>query len=419
MTPDRARRTRRALIAEAPFNMASAYASVGAIQTGAALWLGATTMQIGLFGSVGSLGLLLVVLAPYLVRMTGGCRRPVIIGLHVVRMAARVAIVIVMIARPAGAVWWLLALTGVVSTCHALYRPLIRAWMAAVVPEGRRPVFLGRRLSWSMLGAVAVPPAAGAAVDALGSSPGFAVVFAGGLLFAAAGLAMSCIAFDPCDRRLSRRSTVTGQVRRSLRFMPFRRLFLFQLVTHAGQASYQHLLDILFLRYLGLSYLVINVFVSLSKGSKGLSALLNGPLRRRFEALPLLKVAGTIEALAPLLLLAATPATVFLVPVALILYELAQGVFSVSEQTLSIKWASVGDQTADFSALALSNGFVGAIVPVVTAALLRGVGFDVQEQPLDPTPLLAIVAASAAVRVAAIRILPSRDQDVARETAAP
>ena len=109
MTPDRARRTRRALIAEAPFNMASAYASVGAIQTGAALWLGATTMQIGLFGSVGSLGLLLVVLAPYLVRMTGGCRRPVIIGLHVVRMAARVAIVIVMIARPAGAVWWLLA----------------------------------------------------------------------------------------------------------------------------------------------------------------------------------------------------------------------------------------------------------------------------------------------------------------------
>ena len=417
MRRERARRTERALIAEAPFNMASAYASTGAIQTGAALWLGATTLQIGLFGSIVSVGLLAVMVAPYLVRMTGGCRRPVIIGLHLVRLAARVSIVVVLLTRPAGAVWWLLALTGVASTCHALYRPLSRAWISAVVPEGRRAVFLGKRLSWSMVGAVAVPPLAGAVVDAFGSSPGFAVAFAGGLLFAVAALVMSSIAFDPCDRRL-RRSTVTGQIGRSLRFMPFRRLFLFQLLVSVAQSSYTHLLDILYLRYLGLGYLVINAFVALSKGCKGITALLNGPLRRRFEALALLKVTGTIEALAPLLLLAATPSTVFLVPVMMIVIELAQGVFSVSEQTLSIKWASIGDQTADFSLLHVGHGIVGTIIPVATAALLRGVGFDVQAQPLDPTPLLAIIAVAAALRAAAIGVLPRRDQDVARETAA-
>ena len=62
------RRTSRALTLEFLFQNLFSYATEGVVFTGLALWLGATTLQIGLLGSIGGFGFTAILAAPWLVR---------------------------------------------------------------------------------------------------------------------------------------------------------------------------------------------------------------------------------------------------------------------------------------------------------------------------------------------------------------
>ena len=415
LDPRSQRRTERALAAEFAFNMGFSYTSVGAILTGLTLFLGASTFQLGLLSSVGGLSFLALMAAPYLVRVAGGRRRPVVVATTWLRLAVRVAMIAIILLQPPGAIWLLIASIGLLAFGHSIYAALMRAWIAGVVPRERIGSFLGYRLAWAMVGAVVAQPIAGAIVDHFGeSSRGFSIALGSGLALGAAALWMAARARDPGDPDLGRTS-VTKQVGRSLRFRPFRRMFLFQLVSALASGAFGFLLDVFYLRHLGLSYLTINLFGSLSKAAKGVSASSTGWLRRRVRPLTLMKSSGVAQALLPLLLLTARPGLVVAVPVVMILNELLQGVFSVSQSTMQIRWGSRGDQTADFSVLLIAQSGVGAIVPIVVAAILAaGFGFDVQADVIDPVPIFWVIAIATVVRVAAFALLPSRDADTER-----
>ena len=412
------RRTERALGAEFAFNTGFSYTSVGAILTGLSLFLGATTFQLGLMSSVSGLGLLALAGAPYLVRLTGGRRRPVVVGTTWLRLGVRVLMIAVILARPPGAIWLLIAALGLLAFAHSLYAATIRAWISGVVPRARVGSFLSFRLAMAMVGAVVAQPIAGALVDHFGeSATGFSVSLGLGLVLGAAALWMTLIAQDEGDPDVGRTS-VARQVGNSLRFTPFRRLFLFQLIASLAASSFTFLLDVLYLRYLGLTYLTINTFGALSKAGKGLSASTSGWLRRRVPPLALMKGSGVAQALLPLLLLTVRPGFVLAVPVVMICNELLQGVFSVSQSTMQIRWGSRGDQTADFSLMMIAQSGIGAVVPTVVAGVLSaGFGFDVQAAAIDPTPVFWLIVVATAVRVGAFLLLPGRAADVERSAA--
>lgn len=412
------RRTERALGAEFAFNTGFSYTSVGSILTGLSLFMGATTFQLGLMSSVSGLGLLALAAAPYLVRLAKGRRRPIIIGTTWLRLGVRLLMIAVVVLRPPGAIWLLMAALALLAFAHSLYAATIRAWISSVIPRARVGSFLSYRLALAMVGAVVAQPVAGAIVDHFGeSATGFSVSLGVGLLLGGAALWMTLRARDPGDRDVGQTS-VARQVGNSLRFGPFRRLFLFQLIASVAAGSFAFLLDVLYLRHFGLTYLTINTFGALSKAAKGLSASTSGWLRRRVSPLVLMKGSGIAQALVPLLLLTARPSFVLAVPVVMILNELLQGVFSVSQSTIQIRWGSSGDQTADFSLMMVAQGGLGAVVPTVVATILSaGVGFDVQAQMIDPTPVFWVIGGATAVRVAAFILLPGRDADVERSAA--
>ena len=153
------------------------------------------------------------------------------------------------------------------------------------------------------------------------------------MLFGTVALWLLATAHDPSAQQPARQS-IRGQLTRPLRFGPFRRMYLFQTATAFADALAGSFLDILYLKYLGLSFFLINAFVAASKGAKGLSAFANRWLQKHHEPLPLFQVSVVIMSLMPLLLIGAAPGAAVLVPVALILQEAARGIMSPAEQTL-------------------------------------------------------------------------------------
>ena len=106
------RRTSRALTLEFLFQNLFSYATEGVVFTGLALWLGATTLQIGLLGSIGGFGFTAILAAPWLVRAAGGSRRIVMMTVYAIRLCSRVGILLLMFIRPPEAVWWLVGLAA-------------------------------------------------------------------------------------------------------------------------------------------------------------------------------------------------------------------------------------------------------------------------------------------------------------------
>ncbi len=409
------RRTSRALTLEFLFQNLFSYATEGVVFTGLALWLGATTLQIGLLGSIGGFGFTAILAAPWLVRAAGGSRRIVMMTVYAIRLCSRVGILLLMFIRPPEAVWWLVGLAGVARVAAALYAPLSRAWISSAIPAAEHSRFLSTRLSIAMIGAVVAPPLAGALVDALPGTAGFALAFGTGLLFGTVALWLLANAHDPSAEQPARQS-VRGELARSLRFGPFRRMYLFQTATAFADGLAGSFLDILYLKYLGLSFFLINVFVAASKGSKGLSAFANRWLQKHHEPLPLFQVSVVIMSLMPLLLIGATPGTAVLVAVALILQEAARGIMSPAEQTLIMRWGTSGDQTGDFTLIFFSRGLVTAFTPLLTAALLRNVfGLDVQADTIDPRPIHLLIAAGVALKLLALLLMPRRSGAAVRD----
>ncbi len=404
----RQRRTARALTLEFLFQNLFSYATEGVVFTGLALWLGATTLQIGLLGSIGGFGFTAVLAAPWLVRAARGSRRVVMMAVYAIRLCSRAGILALLFVRPPDAVWWLLALAGVARFAAALYAPLSRAWIASAVPAADHGRFLSTRLSIAMIGAVVAPPLAGAVVDALPGTAGFALAFGAGLAFGTIALWLLSAAHDPSARQPARQS-VRGQVARSLRFGPFRRMYLFQTAQAFADGLAGSFLDILYLKYLGLSFFLINALVAASKGAKGLSAFANRWLQKRHEPLPLFQVSAVVMSLTPLLLIGASPGAAVPVAVALILQEAARGVMSPAEQTLMMRWGTAGDQTGDFTLIFFSRGVASAFTPLLTAALLRAVfGLDVQADTIDPRPIHLLIAAGVALKLLALLLMPRR-----------
>lgn len=409
------RRTSRALTWEFLFQNLFSYATEGVVFTGLALWLGATTIQIGLLGSIGGFGFTAILVAPWLVRAARGSRRIVMMTVYAIRLCSRIGILLLLFTRPPDAVWWLLALAGTARIASALYAPLSRAWISDAVPPAEHSRFLSTRLAVAMIGAVVAPPLAGALVDALPGTAGFALAFGTGLLFGTVALWLLASAHDPAAGESTRRS-IRGQVARSLRFGPFRRMYLFQTATAFADGLGTSFLDILYLKYLGLSFFLINAFLAASKGAKGLSAFANRWLQKHHEPLPLFQVSVVISALIPLLLIGATPGAAVLVAVALILQEAARGIMSPAEQTLIMRWGTRGDQTGDFTLIFFSRGLVSAFTPLLTAALLRSVfGLDVQADTIDPRPIHLLIVAGVALKLLALLLMPRRGDAVVRD----
>lgn len=408
------RRTTRALTLEFLFQNLFSYATEGVVFTGLALWLGATTLQIGLLGSIGGFGFTAILAAPWLVRAARGSRRIVMMTAYAIRLCSRVGILL-LLTRPPNAVWWLLALAGIARMAAALYAPLSRAWISSAIPASEHNRFLSTRLSIAMIGAVVAPPLAGALVDALPGTAGFALAFATGLLFGTVALWLLATAHDPAAEQPARRS-VRGQVAGSLRFGPFRRMYLFQTATAFADGLGGSFLDILYLKYLGLSFFLINAFLAASKGAKGLSAFANRWLQKRHEPLPLFQVSAVASSLIPLLLIGATPGATALVAVALILQEAARGIMSPAEQTLIMRWGTRGDQTGDFTLIFFSRGLVSAFTPLLSAALLRSVfGLDVQADTIDPRPIHLLIGAGVALKLLALLLMPHRGDAAVRD----
>ena len=411
----RQRRTARALTLEFLFQNLFSYAAEGVVLTGLALWLGATTLQIGLLGSIGGFGFTAVLAAPWLVRAARGSRRAVMMAVYAIRLCSRIGILALLFVRPPDAVWWLVGLAGAARIAAALYAPLSRAWISSAVPPAEHSRFLSTRLSVAMIGAVAAPPLAGAVVDALPGTAGFALAFGAGLVFGTVALWLLSAAHDPSARQPEQRP-VRGQLARSLRFGPFRRMYLFQTAAAFADGLAGSFLDILYLKYLGLSFFLINALVAASKGAKGLSAFANRWLQKHHEPLPLFRVSVVAMSLAPLLLIGAAPGAAALVAAALILQEAARGVMSPAEQTLMMRWGTAGDQTGDFTLIFFSRGVVSAFTPLLAAALLRaGFGLDVQADAIDPQPIHVLIAAGAALKLLALSLMPWRGGAEARD----
>ena len=395
------------------------YATEGVVLTGLALWLGATTLQIGLLGSIGGFGFTAILAAPWLVRAARGSRRTVMMAVYAIRLCSRIGILALLFVRPPDAVWWLVGLAGAARVAAALYAPLSRAWISSAVPPAQHSRFLSTRLSVAMIGAVAAPPLAGAVVDALPGTAGFALAFGAGLAFGTVALWLLSTAHDPSARQRERQP-VRGQLARSLRFGPFRRMYLFQTAAAFADGLAGSFLDILYLKYLGLSFFLINALVAASKGAKGVLAFANRWLQKHHEPLPLFRVSVVIMSLAPLLLIGAAPGAApgaaALVAVALILQEAARGIMSPAEQTLMMRWGTAGDQTGDFTLIFFSRGVVSAFTPLLAAAFLRaGFGLDVQADAIDPRPIHLLIAAGVALKLLALLLMPRRDGAAVRD----
>lgn len=402
------RRTTRALTLEFLFQNLFSYATEGVVFTGLALWLGATTLQIGLLGSLGGFGFAAILAAPWLVRVAGGSRRIVMMTVYTIRLCSRVGILLLLFIRPPESVWWLVGLAGVARFAAALYAPLSRAWISSVIPASEHSRFLSTRLAIAMIGAVVAPPLAGAMVDALPGTAGFAFAFGTGLLFGTVALWLLASAHDPSADQPEGRS-IGRQLTGALRFGPFRRMYLFQTATAFADGLGSSFLDILYLKYLGLSFFLINAFLAASKGAKGLAAFANRWLQKHHEPLPLFQVSVAVMSLTPLLLLGARPGAAVLVAVALILQEAARGIVSPAEQTLIMRWGTPGDQTGDFTLIFFSRGVVSAFTPLLAAALLRSVfGLDVQAATIDPGPIHLLIVAGVACKLLALLLMPRR-----------
>ena len=418
MSACRRRRTSVALTLEFLFQNLFSYATDGVVFTGLALWLGATTLQIGVLGSIGGFGFLAIMAAPWLVRAAGGSRRAVLMAVYAVRLCTRTGILLLLFLRPPHAVWWLVALSGIAHFVGSLYAPLSRAWISGAIPSSEHGRFLSNRLSVAMIGAVVAPPLAGALVDTLPGATGFALAFGTGLVFGTIALWLVSVAHDPATEQEQSGVSIRGQLARSLRFGPFRRMYVFQTATAFADGLTGSFLNILYLKYLGLSFFLINAFVAASKGTKGLSAFGNRWLQKRYEPLPLFQVSVALMSLTPLLLLGATPGAAYLVAASLILAEAARGIMSPAEQTLMMRWGTTGDQTSDFTLIFFSRSVVGAFTPLLTAAVLRSAfGLDVQADTIDPRPIHLLIIAGVVLKLVALLLMPRRGGAEVREDA--
>ena len=187
-------------------------------------------------------------------------------------------------------------------------------------------------------------------------------------------------------------------------------MYLFQTATAFADGIASSFLDILYLKYLGLSFFLINVFVAASKSAKGLSAFVNRWLQKNHEPLSLFQISASTMSLAPILLLGARPKAAALVAITLILQEAARGIMSPAEQTLMMRWGKSGDQTGDFTLIFFSRGLASAFTPLLTATLLRNMfGFDVQADTMDPRPVHLLIVASVSLKLLALLLMPRRD----------
>lgn len=413
MNSKRDRRTSVALTLELLFQNLFSYTTDGIVFTGLALWLGATTFQIGLLGSIGSIGFLAILSAPWLVRAAGGSRRTVLMAAYSVRLCSRTGILLLLLLNPTHAVWWLAILAGVSHFAGSLYAPLSRAWISSAIPSNEHNRYLSNRLSVAMLGAVVAPPLAGFFIDTFPAPTGFALAFGTGLAFGTIALWLVSIAHDPAPEQNHPASLSRGKFLKSLRFPLFRRMYLFQTATALADGLTSSFLNILYLKYLGLSFFLINAFVSAAKGAKGLSAFGNRWLQKHYEPLQLFQVSVIVIAIAPIALLGARPGAAFLVAISLILTEAARGIMSPNEQTLIMRWGSAIDQTGDFSLIFFSRNLVGTFTPLLTAAVLRTIfNLDVQAETINPHPIHIVIIASVILKTAALLLLPRKEKSL-------
>lgn len=226
--------------------------------TGAfAVRLGATTLQMSLFGAFTELLTALSGLAaPAMVALLGGRKRSVAITVAVSSLPW-LLIASVPFLAPALRIWVLIPSTAIAVALLLVSDPMWGSWMADLVPQHRRGVFLGARGSLVTLVSIAVGMTGAAVLDKLhgGVMWGFTIMYliAASMRIVSATMFMSVV--DPRPHLRISFGMMPKARFAALGTTPLGRFHTFVLLFHVAAGLAGPFFTLYLLRSLGISYI--------------------------------------------------------------------------------------------------------------------------------------------------------------------
>ena len=166
-------------------------------------------------------------------------------------------------------------------------------------------------------------------------------------------------------------------------------------------------INLIYLKFLGLSFVFITSWMAIGKVGKMVSCYLSGRASSRFGALANLKVGNFLLCLSLLLMFVAQPETLFIVPGFLVLFNFFDGCGDVPQNVLIMNWGNQEEPTVDRSFLTVGaalGGMLGPFAGGLLVELLEGSSWSFGSYVFLPYHL--VLAGSMGVMFLAMLFLP-------------
>ena len=407
-------RARGRLIVASTMAQSHGTVALGGFLTGYALYLGANERDIGLLAALSALAQIIQLASPYLLERSGR-RRPFCYSLWIPGYALWLPVLLLPWFAPDG--WRVLLLLVLVGLNRALVMFTMAAslsWVGDLVPADVRGRFFGRvnMIAGSIAAAIGMLVAWG--LDALGrDADAFAMVFLVALLLGIGELLAFAGVPEPPWEHAVRPPSARELVSVPLRDPWFRRFALFVTFLACAQATAGPFFVVYMIRDLGINYMLIGVFAAIHQATMLAFMPLWGYLGDKYGHHPVFRIGCTLNAVWPLIWLAAVPG-LYLWP--LVVAHVFAGVLSpaiqLGQTNLMLGSAPEKERSLYYALFNAMSGLAMVLGPLLGAALagrFANVTVPVGQLTLTGLPLLFV--ASALLRLSCLPLMPKRRRE--------
>jgi len=361
----------RASIIEASFFSVWAGAISGNYLVGAALFLGAQGLPLGILGGLPALGTMLQIVSAPLVLGRPGQRTIIAVLSGLQRFSAALAVPIAFWLMPSPAALVVFVSLHVFAwACMAPATVLWQGYMTDLVPARIRGEYFSRRHIWSQVAGISAVLVYGAVLDRLPGAAGFLTLSVCALVAAALNFGAWFLHpnLPPGDVRSGRGFWETLRIPLS-RPGPHRAASFFFAAWAFAQGLAVPFFPLALVRLLGLSFGSVSLLVTVAAVASVLSARFWGRWLDRAGHGRMLGLVTAMQAAVPVLLLAARLGGWPVLVAAYVLWGSAAVGFGLANQTLNMGLAPREDRSAYFAFFAAMGGLTGFLTPVLVGPL--------------------------------------------------
>ncbi|UUX94659.1 MFS transporter [Aquabacterium sp. J223] len=377
VTPDRLARGQQDLVRDLAWASVAGAFSGGVILVAFALSLGAGPLAVGLLAAIPVLAQAAQLPATLLIERVRRRQRIAVLALTAARGLILATALLPLLASPAQALRWLLALQVAIALLHAVGACAVNAWLHQLIPGTALGGFFARRLLWGTVLSCVGTLAAGALVDGLGSDLGLHPY---SLCFLLAGLSGFVSSFylarapEPCMADAGPLGSLRRRLAAPFRERNFRRLLVFLGAWNLASNLTAPFLTVFLLQQLRLPLSTVTGLWVLSQGANALTLYLWGRLSDRLTNKAVLSVAlpGYFACLLALVFVDvfAGAATRLAVLAGLhLVMGVATGGIALATGNLGLKLAPQGEGTAFLAAIGLVSAAAGGLAPIAAGAM--------------------------------------------------